>query len=61
MLGTRVDPSYLHGRLHRQGGAVFFLLSLLIIFGALWILEKREGRTAAKKEVRAVASAQSAH
>jgi exosortase len=56
MLGTRVDPSYLHGRLHRQGGAVFFLLSLLIIFGVLWILEKREGRTAAKTELRAVAS-----
>lgn len=57
MLGTRVDPSYLHGRLHRQGGAVFFLASLLIIFGVLWILEKREGRTAAKTAVRAVASA----
>lgn len=42
MLGTRVDPAYLHGRLHRQGGVVFLLIALLVIFLLLWILRKGE-------------------
>lgn len=42
MLGTRVDPSYLTGRLHRQGGIVFFLLALAMIFLFLWALRRGE-------------------
>jgi exosortase len=42
MLGTRVDPGYLTGRLHHQGGIVFFLIALAVIFLLLWILRRGE-------------------
>lgn len=42
MLGTRVDPGFLTGRLHRQGGIVFFLISLAGVFLVLWILQRTE-------------------
>ncbi len=37
MLGTRVDPSYLTGRLHHEGGIIYFLIALAAIFLCLWI------------------------
>lgn len=43
MLGTRVDPGYLTGRFHHQGGIVFFLVALLGVFFFLWILRRGEG------------------
>ena len=46
MLGTRVDPSYLTGHLHRQGGIVFFLIALALIVVLLWILRRGEGTPA---------------
>jgi len=42
MLGTRVDPGFLTGRLHHQGGIVFFLISLVGVFILLWILRRTE-------------------
>ncbi|MFZ0143013.1 MAG: exosortase/archaeosortase family protein [Candidatus Sulfotelmatobacter sp.] len=42
MLATRVDPSFLTGRLHRQGGIVFFLIALAATFLLLWILRRGE-------------------
>ena len=42
MLGTKVDPSYLTGRLHHQGGVIFFTLSLGGMFLVLWILRRNE-------------------
>ncbi len=42
MLVTRVDPSFLTGRLHRQGGIVFFLIALAVTFLLLWILRRGE-------------------
>jgi exosortase len=42
MLGTRIDPSFLTGRLHREGGILFFLLSLALVFFALWGLRRGE-------------------
>jgi exosortase len=47
MLGTKVDPGFLTGRLHRHGGVVFLLIALLVIFLLLWILRKEERRSAA--------------
>jgi exosortase len=47
MLGTRVDPGYLRGRLHHQGGVIFLLIALLGIFLLLWILRRGEQRSAA--------------
>ena len=43
-LATRVSPSFLNGRLHRQGGIIFFLIALLGIFLLLWILRRGENR-----------------
>jgi exosortase len=42
MLGTQVDPGYLTGKLHRQGGIVFFGITLIAVFGLLWIFGKGE-------------------
>jgi exosortase len=42
ILGTRVDPDYLTGRLHREGGIIYFLIALLAIAGLLWILRRGE-------------------
>jgi len=42
MLATRVDPSFLTGRLHRQGGGIFFLIALIAIFLLLWIARRGE-------------------
>jgi exosortase len=42
MLATRVDPDYLTGRLHHQGGILFFAAALLCVFALLWILRRGE-------------------
>jgi len=40
MLGTRVDPSFLTGRLHHQGGIIYFLIALAAIFLLLWMARR---------------------
>jgi exosortase len=40
MLGTRVDPGYLTGRLHHQGGVVFFMIALIGVFLILEVLRR---------------------
>lgn len=42
MLGTRVDPGYLTGSFHHQGGIIFFAIALIVIFALLWILQRGE-------------------
>jgi exosortase len=42
LLAVHVDPSFLTGRLHRDGGFVFFTLGMLILLPLLWWLEKTE-------------------
>lgn len=42
VLATRVDPSFLTGRLHRQGGIIFFLIAMAGIVSLLWILRRGE-------------------
>ena len=44
MLGTRVDPSFLTGRLHRQGGIIYFLIALAAIFLLLWMTRRGDGQ-----------------
>ena len=46
MLGTRVDPGYLTGRFHHQGGIVFFLVALGLIFALIWLLKRAENKEA---------------
>jgi len=42
LLAVYVDPGFLYGRLHHQGGAVFFLLGLALLAPLLWWLERSE-------------------
>ncbi len=56
MLSTRVDRSYLAGRLHREGGIIYFLLALALIFllvlGAHRSEEKRKGPIESRRVAR---------
>jgi exosortase len=45
MLGTRVDPGFLHGNLHRKGGIFFFLIALFAVLLLLWLLSRGENRS----------------
>ena len=52
VLATKVDPGFLTGRFHRQGGIIFLLIALLGIFLLLWLLrrgENQEPETGAKR------------
>ncbi len=42
ILSQYVDPGFLYGRLHHQGGIVFFLLGLLLLLPLFWLLERSE-------------------
>jgi exosortase len=44
LLAIHVDPSFLFGRLHHDGGVVFFLLGLALLVPVLWLLSRGEGR-----------------
>lgn len=44
LLSIHVDPGFLRGDLHRQGGIVFFLITLMIMGGLLWGIQKLERR-----------------
>jgi exosortase len=46
MLGTRVDASFLTGRLHHQGGIIYFLIALAAIFLLLWIARRGDEKLA---------------
>jgi exosortase len=45
LLAMYVDPSFLFGRLHRQGGVVFFLLGLLLLVPIYLALQVGESAT----------------
>lgn len=47
-LTTRVNPNYLYGRLHRQGGVVFLSLAVLVTILLLWFL--RSGESSEKSD-----------
>jgi exosortase len=42
MLGTRVDKGYLTGKIHHQGGILYFLIALVCILALVWILWREE-------------------
>lgn len=46
MLGTHVDRGFLTGRLHRDGGILFFLIALGAILLAIWFLRTGEDAAA---------------
>src|SRR4029077_17026150 len=42
MLATRVDRSFLTGKLHHQGGVIYLLIALAGIFLVIWIMWRGE-------------------
>lgn len=46
LLSIYVNPGFLYGHLHRDGGFVFFLLALLLLFPVFTLLERSEGKRA---------------
>src|ERR1700692_3656256 len=42
MLATYVDPGFLCGNLHREGGVVFFMIGLLLMVPVFWLLQGGE-------------------
>ena len=42
LLAIYVNPSFLTGRLHHQGGVVFFLIGLLLLAPVWWLLRRGE-------------------
>jgi exosortase len=44
LLSLHVDPGFLTGRLHHQGGFVFFIMALLILWPLFLWLEKSDAR-----------------
>jgi len=45
MLATRVDRSFMTGRLHHQGGIIYFLIALAVILVLIWILRRSEEKS----------------
>jgi exosortase len=42
LLAVYIDPSFLNGRLHHEGGIVFFVLALLLLWPVLSLLKRWE-------------------
>ncbi len=47
LLASYVDPGFLYGRLHHEGGVVFFVLALLLLAPLVWLLERSERKVTA--------------
>ena len=46
MLAQYVDPGFLFGRLHHEGGVVFFLIGLALLVPVYWLLRRLEQQPA---------------
>jgi len=44
LLAMNIDPGFLYGRLHHQGGVVFFLIGLVFLLPVLLLLQRTEGK-----------------
>jgi exosortase len=51
LLAIYVDPGFLYGRLHQQGGVAFFLLGLLLLVPMLRLLQRTEALGARNSRV----------
>jgi exosortase len=49
MLALYVDPGFLHGQLHHNGGVVFLLLALACFVALLWFLGQLERKTPSRQ------------
>jgi exosortase len=43
-LGTHVDPGFLNGKLHRNGGIIFLGIAVVAVVALLWLLRRSEFR-----------------
>jgi exosortase len=50
-LGTRIDPGFLNGKLHHNGGIIFFGIAVVAVVVLLWILRRTEFRMQLKHSV----------
>jgi exosortase len=50
LLANYVDPDFLFGRLHHQGGVVFFVFGLALLAPVYWLLRRTEHRQKSAKE-----------
>lgn len=44
LLTIHVDPGFIEGDLHRKGGLVFFCITLAVMAGLVWVLQRLERR-----------------
>ena len=44
LLANYVDPGFLHGDLHREGGVVFFMIGLVLLVPIFWLLQRGESQ-----------------
>ncbi len=58
LLAMYVDPSFLFGRLHHEGGIVFFLLGLLLLLPVFLLLQRGQSPTLAGRKELAASSGQ---
>jgi hypothetical protein len=49
VLTVHQDPSWISSPLHHRGGPIFFALSLIPFFAALWLLRKSEAQRVANQ------------
>ena len=49
MLSTHVDRSFLTGRLHHEGGVIYFVIALVAIFFLIWVARRGEHMPKATK------------
>ena len=56
VLAVYVDPGFLHGRLHHQGGILFFLVFLAGLFALLWLVRWAERKLMVQPAVTKVAT-----
>jgi exosortase len=50
LLANYVDPDFLFGRLHHQGGLVFFVFGLALLVPVYWVLRRTERRKQSTKQ-----------
>jgi exosortase/archaeosortase family protein len=46
LLANYVNPDFLYGSLHHEGGVVFFLLGLALLIPVFWLLRRGESEVA---------------
>ena len=55
-LANYVDPEFLDGKLHHEGGVVLFLLGLGLLLPIYWLLKRSEGKEENAKQTTIPAS-----